>query len=283
MLTDAFLARLDALRLAVRGAAQGGAGGARRSRALGASAEFSDFREYAPGDDIRRLDWNAYARFDRLFLKLFQEEREAAVTVLLDCSGSMAAKWETACKAAEALSYLALIGGDRARLCFLSEEGPRPAPFFAGRAAYPRFAQTLAREAPAGALVLAECLKRVEPCPPGLSLLITDGYQEGGLGPALDLLRYRRQECAVVHVLSPQETRPQAEGALRLKDAEGGPDLELSADGPALRAYEAALQDFLRSARGDCARRGAPYLLLTGDAPFEQAFPSALAQSALMG
>ena len=100
MLTDAFLARLDALRLAVRGAAQGGAGGARRSRALGASAEFSDFREYAPGDDIRRLDWNAYARFDRLFLKLFQEEREAAVTVLLDCSGSMAAKWETACKAA---------------------------------------------------------------------------------------------------------------------------------------------------------------------------------------
>ena len=131
--------------------------------------------------------------------------------------------------------------------------------------------------------MLAECLKRVEPCPPGLSLLITDGYQEGGLGPALDLLRYRRQECAVVHVLSPQEMRPQAEGALRLKDAEGGPDLELSADGPALRAYEAALQDFLRSARGDCARRGAPYLLLTGDAPFEQAFPSALAQSALMG
>ena len=113
--------------------------------------------------------------------------------------------------------------------------------------------------------------------------MITDGYQEVGLGPALDLLHYRRQECAVVHVLSPQEMRPQAEGALRLKDAEGGPDLELSADGPALRAYEAALQDFLRSARGDCARRGAPYLLLTGDAPFEQAFPSALAQSALMG
>ena len=69
MLTDAFLNRLDTLSLAMRGRAQGGAGGSRRSRQTGSSAEFSDYREYVPGDDIRRLDWNAYARFDKLFLK----------------------------------------------------------------------------------------------------------------------------------------------------------------------------------------------------------------------
>ena len=96
MLTDAFLNRLDALRLAMRGRAQGGAGGSRRSRQTGSSAEFSDYREYIPGDDIRRLDWNAYARFDRLFLKLFMEEQESQVTVLLDASASMEAKWTAA-------------------------------------------------------------------------------------------------------------------------------------------------------------------------------------------
>ena len=83
MLSDAFLARLDTLRLAVRGRAAGGAGGSRRSRQTGSSAEFSDYREYIPGDDIRRIDWNAMARFDKVFLKLFMEEQESAVTVLL--------------------------------------------------------------------------------------------------------------------------------------------------------------------------------------------------------
>ena len=89
MLSDAFLARLDTLQLAVKGRASGGAGGTRRSRQTGSSAEFSDYREYIPGDDIRRIDWNAMARFDRIFLKLFMEEQESAVTVLLDGSASM--------------------------------------------------------------------------------------------------------------------------------------------------------------------------------------------------
>ena len=89
MLSEAFLQRLDALQLAMRAPARGGAGGLRRSRALGSSVEFSDFREYAPGDDLRRVDWNAYARFDRLFLKLFMEEQETTVHILLDCSPSL--------------------------------------------------------------------------------------------------------------------------------------------------------------------------------------------------
>ena len=113
MLTDAFLCRLDTLALAMRGRAQGGAGGSRRSRQTGSSAEFSDYREYIPGDDIRRLDWNAYARFDKLFLKLFMEEQESQVTILLDASASMEAKWASARSAAEAVGYLALTGGDR--------------------------------------------------------------------------------------------------------------------------------------------------------------------------
>ena len=100
MLTDRFLARLDALRLVMRGRAQGGAGGSRRSRQTGSSAEFSDYREYIPGDDIRRLDWNALARFDRLYMKLFMEEQESQVMILLDASASMEDKWSAARSAA---------------------------------------------------------------------------------------------------------------------------------------------------------------------------------------
>ena len=74
ILEEEFLKKLDAFSLAMRAYARGGAGGLRRSRALGSSVEFSDYRTYAPGDDPRRVDWNAYARFDRLFLKLFLEE-----------------------------------------------------------------------------------------------------------------------------------------------------------------------------------------------------------------
>ena len=121
MLTDRFLARLDAQRLVMRGRAQGGAGGSRRSRQTGSSAEFSDYREYIPGDDIRRLDWNALARFDRLYMKLFMEEQESQVMILLDASASMEDKWSAARSAAETVGYLALTGGDRLRLQLLKD------------------------------------------------------------------------------------------------------------------------------------------------------------------
>ena len=138
MLTDAFLSRLDTLSLAMRGRAQGGAGGNRRSRQTGSSAEFSDYREYIPGDDIRRLDWNAFARFDRLFLKLFMEEQESLVTVLLDASASMEAKWSSARSAAEAVGYLALTGGDRLSVQALKNGRALRSPQLSGRAAFPR-------------------------------------------------------------------------------------------------------------------------------------------------
>ncbi|MCL1855656.1 MAG: DUF58 domain-containing protein, partial [Clostridia bacterium] len=127
MLDEKFLIQLDAMRLRMRNPAAGGGGGLRKSKALGSSVEFSDFREYAHGDDIRRLDWNAYARFDKLFLKQFMEEQEASIHIIVDASASMAfgepAKWETAVNLAQALCYLALIGNDRVTLYALQENG----------------------------------------------------------------------------------------------------------------------------------------------------------------
>lgn len=283
MLTDTFLSRLDTLGLAMRGRAQGGAGGSRRSRQTGSSAEFSDYREYIPGDDIRRLDWNAYARFDKLFLKLFMEEQESAVTVLLDASASMAAKWEAARSAAEAVGYLALTGGDRLSVHVLKNGRALRSPQLAGRAAFPRLTGFLDTCAPDGTEgTLTEAVKRTEGLRKGLCFLITDGYTEDALKEALDYLRYLKQETAVIQALSGEELRPELEGALRLTDSESGEKLDLLADRSALDAYHDALEDFLKQIGENCASREVPYMLLDGSESFEDCFIPLLSRSRMI-
>ena len=283
MLTDAFLNRLDTLSLAMRGRAQGGAGGSRRSRQTGSSAEFSDYREYVPGDDIRRLDWNAYARFDKLFLKLFMEEQESLVTVLLDASASMAAKWASARSAAEAVGYLALTGGDRLNIQVLKNGRAIRSPQLSGRAAFPRLTGFLDTCTPDGNEgTLTEAVKHTEGLKKGLCFLITDGYTEDALKEALDYLRYLKQETAVIQVLSGEELRPDYSGAVRLTDSESGEKLDLLADRPALDAYQDALTDFLKNVRESCASREAPYMLLDGEKSFEESFIPLLSQSRMI-
>ena len=282
-MTDAFLNRLDALSLAMRGRAQGGAGGSRRSRQTGSSAEFSDYREYIPGDDIRRLDWNALARFDRLFLKLYMEEQESLVTVLLDASASMEAKWASARSAAEAVGYLALTGGDRLCVHLLKNGRAFRSPELSGRAAFPRLTGFLDTCAPDGTEgTLTEAVKRTEGLKKGLCFLITDGYTEDGLKEALDYLRYLKQENAVIHTLSGRELRPEMEGAVRLTDSESGEKLDLLADRAALDAYHGALADFLKQVRENCASQEAPYMLLDGSRAFEECFIPLLSESRMI-
>ena len=284
MLTDAFLARLDALRLVMRGRAQGGAGGSRRSRQTGSSAEFSDYREYIPGDDIRRLDWNALARFDRLYMKLFMEEQESQVTILLDASASMEAKWGAARSAAETVGYLALTGGDRLRLQLLKDGRAVCSPQFSGRAAFAKLTAFLDRAEPDGKEgTLTEAVRRAEGLKKGLCFLITDGYTEDALKEALDFLRYMRQEVAVIQVLSGGELRPETEGAVRLCDSESGEKIDLLADRNALENYHQALEDFLKQVRENCSGREAPYLLLDGSKAFEDCFLPLLARSGMIG
>ena len=283
MLTDAFLARLDALRLAVRGRAQGGAGGSRRSRQTGSSAEFSDYREYIPGDDIRRLDWNALARFDRLYMKLFMEEQESLVTILLDASASMEAKWDAARSAAEAVGYLALTGGDRLRVHLLKNGRSIRSPLLSGRAAYAKlnaFLDTCAPDGKEGDLTGS--VKRAEGLRKGLCFLITDGYTGDALKEALDYLRYMRQETAVIQTLSGGELRPEMEGALKLTDSESGEQIDLLADRAALDNYHRALEGFLKEVWENCSARETPYMLLDGSEAFEEHFIPLLSRSGML-
>lgn len=284
MLSEAFLQRLDALRIHLRSPAQGGAGGLRRSRALGTSVEFSDFREYAPGDDPRRIDWNAYARFDRLFLKLFMEEQETQVNVLLDDSASMDAhgKWRLAQELAQLFCYLALRGGDRVTLYALS--GKKQCGGLSGRSGYRKAAEFLGSLTPAGETRLCGDLPRL-PLRPGrgMSLLITDLMSPDGYQTALQSLQYRKQETVLLHVLSPWEMQPELEGTLRLIDSETGEQRELMIGGDLLRRYQQALNGLLREAEGYCRGRGMQYIRLLSDIDVEREALRALAQAGIVG
>jgi hypothetical protein len=129
---------------------------------------------------------------------------------------------------------------------------------------------------------LTEAVKRAEGLKKGLCFLITDGYTEDALKEALDYLRYRRQETAVIQVLSGGELRPEMEGALRLTDSESGERIDLLADRAAMDAYHGALEDFLKKIRENCAAREAPYMLLDGEKAFEECFIPLLSKSRMI-
>jgi len=270
MLSDELLHRLDALRIAMQAYARGGAGGVRRSRALGDSAEFSDFREYAPGDDLRRIDWNAYARFDRLFLKLFMEEQEMHLTILLDASNSMGfgepSKWSLAVKIAQMLSYLAVSGGDRVSLAVFKDGTALQSPLYTGRQGYFQAASFLDEITPSGTTELSRTVARLPiKSSRGMCILLSDLFSEDGNEGAFDSLLYRKQQAVVLQVLSQEELEPDLQGAIRLIDSESGAPMDISVNAELLRGYHKTLDGFLSGTKAYCHRHGMPYVLFRSD------------------
>jgi uncharacterized protein (DUF58 family) len=270
MLSDELLHRLDALRIAMKAYTRGGAGGVRRSRSLGDSAEFSDFREYAPGDDLRRIDWNAYARFDRLFMKLFMEEQEMHLTLLMDASKSMGfgepSKWSFAVKIAQMLSYLAVSGGDRLTIAVLKDGKILQSPLYTGRHGYFQAASYLEGISPSGTTELARAVSRLHlKTSRGMCILISDLFSEDGSEDALASLLFRKQQVVLLHVLSEDEMEPDLPGALRLIDSEDGRQMDIAMSLELIRGYHKTLISFLEGTKAYCHRCGIPYVLLRSD------------------
>jgi len=274
LLTPAMMRRLDRLAVAARGPHAGRMQGERRGPRQGRSVEFADFRPYAAGDDLRQVDWNAYARLDRFFLKLFVEEEDATVHLLVDTSRSMAwgepPKLDFARRVAAAVGYVAL-----ARLEWLSVAAfdatlaapSRPA---RGRGAVGRLVGRLEALEAGGRTDLAGAMARYVASirRPGPMLVLSDlydaGWREalrGAVGAGYDL--------TVVHVLSPEEVMPELEGDLRLVDDETGEAVEVSAEGDTLDRYRAALAAWQRQIGAWCRARGVPYVPVTTDVGIE--------------
>lgn len=279
MLSDAFLARLDALSLHMRRPAAGGSGGLRRSRALGSSVEFSDFREYVPGDDVRRIDWNAFARFDRLFLKLFMDEKEQQVNLLVDTSASMGfGKWEAACQLAETLGYLCLRGGDRVQVFALGrmEKHTRS---LQGRQSYRQLTDFLAGLKPEGQLTGESIHQLSLPGGQGQCVLISDLLWEEGYQRPLQSLLFRKQEVNVLQLLSQNEWEPEWEDVLELADSETEERMMVNADYETLKRYRETAKRYVREISAFCRTHAITHSFLIPQSPFEEQMLRELSQS----
>ena len=270
---EGFLRQLERLGLLMKQPVRGGLKGGRRSTKHGQSVEFSDYRDYALGDDLRQLDWNVYARLERLFVKLFVEEEDVTVTLLVDASPSMAfgrpEKLLFAKRAAAALGYIALAGEDRVVVSALSGRTARRQASLRGSGRVFRLLSLLSGIRPAdGPTDLLAAARHAGTMLPGrgVVVLISDL-----LDPAADRavreLAAQGSELVVLHVLSPDELDPPLQGDLRLVDSETGEGVDVTVDLATLDAYKARLAAWQDGLATVAAKRRASYAPVPSDLP----------------
>jgi uncharacterized protein (DUF58 family) len=259
VLTAAELSLLGRLDLAYRRSQSGLYAGERRSPRAARSPEFSDFRAYVSGDDFRQIDWRAYARFEKLMLRLYVAEEEACLNVVLDTSASMSLgeppKWPAARRLAAALSFLGLSAMDRVQV------GPlRGAhlPALRGRDGVSRIWRFLEGLEPSGEAA-PEDIARLRWLLPCMTVVISDFLvEEDSWAPVLATLRGRRQEPVLWQVLAADEEDPELSGDLKLIDVESGSGRELTITPRLLGEYRRALaahrQSLTRAAQAASGR-----------------------------
>jgi uncharacterized protein (DUF58 family) len=272
------LSQLETLRLRTRKEFLGGRSGSYNSPRRGTSLEFADYRRYAPGDDLRYLDWGIYARSDRLYIKLFREEVDLFVYIFIDASASMEfpsrrEKFLVACQIAAALSYVVLANQDHVKIHLLGgASGASASPFYRGRRRMVDCVKFTTDARPGGAMdmadALAQHLQRLRR--PGKAILISDflmpaaAYQSG-----LNLLRAFNLDIAAIQVLSRIEVEPPFErGGVNLVDSETNAEINLQWDAGARQNYQARLAQHNSQIRSFCHQSAIRYSLHVTDRDF---------------
>jgi len=288
LLSPELLAKLEKMELVSRKVFRGRMKGERRSPRKGQSVEFADFRNYVPGDDLRFVDWNTYARLERLFLKMFLEEEDLHFHALIDASRSMdfgePTKLRYAAQLAAALGFIGLVRGDRVKIETLGRSHQKTSPVFRGRRSLWRMLDHLEAIAPQDAVPLAEGVKDfcLRNSGKGILVLITDLMEKTGYEAALRYLVSQDLDVYVVHVLSAEELDPAVRGDLRLVDCEDGDVAEITASGALIRRYQETLAALVESAREFCTRRGISYVLARNEVPVEELVTGFLAKRGLV-
>ena len=281
-LNDQFFSRLETLALNLKTDLAGYFGGKHLVKTYGQTVEFSDYREYQLGDDIRRIDWNLYSRFEKYFLKLFTDERQMQVQIFLDCSASMGKenpqKAAYSAATAAALGFLAVHNMDKVSL-YLMKENVAENPFgtIIGKNSFFRAVSVLDNMQFSEDTDIEACIMG---CPNigsnnGLSVIVSDFFTESNWKKAVDYLCYKHKQVLLVQVLAPEEVDPAYDGRVNLIDSES---VDLSDTKnmkiritPAMRkAYAEALSDFKKDIKTFSSKRGADYVSVCSDTPIER-------------
>ncbi|GCE27800.1 hypothetical protein KDA_32840 [Dictyobacter alpinus] len=265
------LQRLDNIALLTRHPMATGRPGRRRSPLAGSSMEFADYRRYSPGDDFRRIDWRAFARLERLFLRVFEAEENIAVTILIDCSDSMyhgtPQKNELAVAVAAAMAYIALKNEDSVILGALTDRLVSYRRITGGKHAIWSVGEFLHQLPRAGTTDLNRALYDIGRVvtAPGLTVVISDFLAPQGYQTGVRAVRQLRQEVALLQILSPDELDPQIQGDWQLRDSESSQSVEVSASSNILHAYRERLSRFTEELAAFAHNHMGTYTLIASD------------------
>ena len=272
-----FLRRLEYLSIVSRRVFRGKLLAQRRTKQLGGGIEFADHREYTPGDDLRYLDWNIYARYGDVLLKRFQEEEDLHVYILLDVSRSMSAgsqeKFDYARRIAAALAYIALADMDRVSIYAYADDVKDILPVTRGKDRILSVLRFLERLEPSGEStrlkhVTSALVQRAQRT--GLAIVISDLYDQQGFRDGVDLLRYRRFEPHVIQLHTVEEANPTWLGDLELCDVETGDIRKVTISERKLKQYRAVFTEFLNSIDTYCRTYSLGCTRTTIDLPFDE-------------
>lgn len=283
LLDPGFVRELEALRRRLMVTVRSGAAGERASKRRGGSAEFQDHRPYAPGDDLRRVDWAAFARTGEPVLKLFRAEEDSVLRIVIDASASLAfgtpQKLDVGRRVAAAIGYLALANGQRAQVLIARqpdghESGralQRVGTPRRGRDALPALLRDLSEPLAGGSTDLARALSQVlqQATRPGLLVVVSDFLDSGPVTRALTHACSAGHQVALVQVLAREEIEPTYDGDFSFVDSESNAEVELSMDAAAVDAYVARLAGLIEELRSWARKHRASYVRITNDEPLE--------------
>lgn len=294
VLNDAFFSRLETLSLELRADLAGFFGGKHLVRTYGQTVEFADYREYMLGDDIRRIDWKIYSRFEKFFIKLFTDERQMHTRIFLDCSASMGkdndAKASYAVGIAAALGYLSVHNMDKVSFRLVRENrAENPYGTIVGKRAFFRAVSDLDAVSFDGEADLSDAICN---CPDvgendGLTVIVSDFFTESNWKKAVDYLLYKKRQVFLIQVLTPDELEPLYQGRVNLIDSESHDlmdplNMKMKINRASQMAYDEALRDIVEDIRQFCASREVGFVSLRTDNPIEKALFSELLKVGIM-
>jgi uncharacterized protein (DUF58 family) len=288
LLDPDFLARLEQLELVSKKIFLGRMKGERRSKRKGQSVEFADYRNYVVGDDLRFLDWNLYARLDRLFIRLFMEEEDLHFYILVDNSLSMdfgtPSKLHFAKQLAAALGFIGLVNMDRVVIEAFNDQLTQSMPAVRGRRSLWRMMDFLRKIESAGPSNLRQALKTfaLKCSGKGIVVLLSDLMDKGGYEDALRYLVTRQLDIYVIQILSQEEIEPEVVGDLKLVDIEDEDVAEITVSAPLLKRYKQNLAAYRAALHEFCTRRGITYLFTSNQVPFDRLVLTYLRQRGLV-
>lgn len=273
---DDFQRKLDYLALVSKRVFAGRMRAERRTKKSGSGVEFADHRDYQPGDDFRYLDWNVYQRFDRLLLRLYEEEEDLAIYFIVDASSSMgfgdAKKLRYAKRVAAALAYVGLANLDRVSIVSTTDKVLERMPATRGKARIFKVFRFLRELEPEGQTNLEDALKTfvAQNKRRGLVVLASDLYDPHGFERGINVLRYNKFDPFVVHVVDSEEARPKLAGDVLLYDCETGDEREVTVTAKVLERFEAAYQSYLDDVDRFCTSKQVPYIRADVNTPFDE-------------